>query len=624
MAYLSKSDFKVAQTCPTKLYYKKNGYANSLNENEYMQMLADGGYLIGNIAQMMFEQGIDLSDSESTKVAIEKTEELLLQKNVTIFEAAIQVENYLIRIDVLEKIDNTFNLIEVKSKSFDGVEATSKTNYFSNTKFKPYIDDLAFQHFVLQKKFKDAQINSFLMMPDKSETASIDGILGWFKIVSPETDNTNSFRKTIVEFVGTEQNKIDLQNEPWLKKVDLTELVLNMQNDIETNSEKYVEAIVANKKIETQINVLCRDCEFRSEVDKSGFHECWGELAKPQPHILSLGQLGNVNKKDNCINDLIKSKKTALLDVPISYVTKEEIDNNTNEPKPFYNNRPLYQLTKTEEFLLDGFNSAISTIQYPLYFLDFETSNMAVPLHKDMRPYENVIFQWSVHKLNANGNLEHFEWINVDDIYPNHKCIQALYDCVGKTGTVFTWSKYENTQLRKTLESLEFRGEDNEELKKFIQNILIDKESNYNRQIDLNELALKYYFHPKMGGRTSIKVTLPAVLSEKTKTTIALLVENSFYKIDDNGTLIDPYKTLPTISINNVEINDDKIESVLKTLNIHNGGVAMTAYREMMFGFGKNNTEAKTKIKNALLQYCKLDTLAMVIIWKHWLMLIKN
>jgi hypothetical protein len=38
----------------------------------------------------------------------------------------------------------------------------------------------------------------------------------------------------------------------------------------------------------------------------------------------------------------------------------------------------------------------------------------------------------------------------------------------------------------------------------------------------------------------------------------------------------------------------------------------------MMYGFAKNDASKKEKIKNSLLQYCKLDTLAMVIIWKYW------
>jgi hypothetical protein len=609
--YLSKSDFKVAQTCATKLYYKKNNYPNALNENEYMQMLADGGYLIGHIAQMMFPEGKDLSNCKSTKEAIEKTEELLKNEQVIIFEAAIQVDQYLIRIDILKRSGNTLHLIEVKSKSFSQIDAQTKKNYFSGADFKPYTEDLGFQHFVLQKKFPGAELRSYLMLPDKSETAQLDGILGWFDIISPEKDSESSFRQTQIIFKGTEQNKKDLIKEEWLKQVDLTYLIISLQTEIEKIASIYAKSVVENSKITVPINCKCRDCEFKG----SGFNECWGALANAKPHILELGQLGNVNRRKNFkdgINELISAGKTSLYDIPVSAVEPED------DKEEYYNNRPLYQLTVKKEFLLNGINEIVNTIEYPLHFIDFETSNMAVPLHKDMHPYENVIFQWSVHTLHKDNRLEHFEWINTEDDFPNYECMKALHDIIGNKGTVFTWSKYENTQMRKSQETFEIRGIEDANLTQFFNEIILDKDAENSRQVDMNALALKFYFHPKMGGRTSIKVTLPAILSENTSIAKNLLKQNNFYQEDENGNIVDPYLTLPKITINNQLLDEDSLELLSKTLKISNGGVAMTAYRDMMFGFGKNNPEAKQTIKNALLRYCELDTLAMVIIWEHW------
>ena len=613
--YLSKSDFKVAQTCPTKLYYKKNNYPNALNENEYMQMLADGGYLIGHIAQMMFPEGIDLSNCKSTGEAIEKTEALLKTDEVILFEAAIQVDQYLIRVDILKKSGNTLHLIEVKSKSFSQIEAQSKKNYFSGADFKPYTEDLGFQHFVLQKKFPDAALKSYLMLPDKAETAQLDGILSWFDVISPEKDSESSFKQTQIIFKGTEQNKKDLIKEQWLKTVDLTDLIISLQTEIERLAIIYAKSVQENSKIKVPINCKCRDCEFKGE----GFNECWGALGSPKPHILELGQLGNVNRRKsfkNGIDELIAAGKTSLYDVPIAAVEPEESKND------YYNNRPLYQLTQNKEFLMDGINAIVNTIEYPLHFIDFETSNMAVPLHKDMHPYENVIFQWSVHTLHKDNRLEHFEWLNTEDDFPNYQCMKALQDTIGNTGTVFTWSKYENTQLRKSQETFEIRGIEDASLTQFFKEIILDKDAENNRQVDMNALALKYYFHPKMGGRTSIKVTLPAILSQNTSLAKALLKQNNFYEEDEKGNIVDPYLTLPKITINNQVLDEEKLELLSKTLKISNGGVAMTAYRDMMFGFGKSNPEAKLAIKNALLRYCELDTLAMVIIWQHWKSLI--
>src|SRR5690349_20283211 len=117
---LSKSDFKVAHSCPTKLYYKKNGYAPLNDEDDYLAMLAEGGYMVGKLAQLMFPDGIEVKTDSGTGYALLETEALLNSgKDVTLFEAAIEVNGKIIRIDILVKKGNALQLIEVKSKSMD-------------------------------------------------------------------------------------------------------------------------------------------------------------------------------------------------------------------------------------------------------------------------------------------------------------------------------------------------------------------------------------------------------------------------------------------------------------------------------------------------------------------------
>jgi hypothetical protein len=58
--YLSKSDFKVAQTCPTKLYYKKRGYPSLDEEDAYLMLLAEGGYMVEKIGKLLFPEGREI------------------------------------------------------------------------------------------------------------------------------------------------------------------------------------------------------------------------------------------------------------------------------------------------------------------------------------------------------------------------------------------------------------------------------------------------------------------------------------------------------------------------------------------------------------------------------------
>ena len=85
--YLSKSDFKVAQTCPTKLYYKKSGYPSLDDEDEYLMLLAEGGYMVEKIGEVAFPRGTrDWFDGPS-EAAAQDTLRALAAANMTLFEA---------------------------------------------------------------------------------------------------------------------------------------------------------------------------------------------------------------------------------------------------------------------------------------------------------------------------------------------------------------------------------------------------------------------------------------------------------------------------------------------------------------------------------------------------------
>ncbi|MBT4360137.1 MAG: DUF2779 domain-containing protein, partial [Candidatus Marinimicrobia bacterium] len=95
--YLTKSRFKSALECPTKLfYYSKPEYANLMNDDDFMQALCEGGYQVGELAKYYFPGGYDIK-SLGYKESLAETNELLEQENVIIYEAAIQYEHTFIR-----------------------------------------------------------------------------------------------------------------------------------------------------------------------------------------------------------------------------------------------------------------------------------------------------------------------------------------------------------------------------------------------------------------------------------------------------------------------------------------------------------------------------------------------
>ena len=606
MPYLSKSDFKVAQTCPTKLFYKKAKYPSLKDENEYLALLADGGFMIGKLAQLLYPGGIEIVEGRGKQnEAIAETERLLTEnEHITLFEPAILVNNQLVRIDILVKKGNNFQLIEVKSKSYNSESlAESRLNedkipYWLKGGFRPYLEDVAFQKKVLQEKYPDAAVNGYLLMPDKSKVNEHEDIIKWFLLSKKDG-------QTVVEFTGKEEHATQLRKSNFMGLECVDKEIALIEEEVNQASKIYIDSLISEKKIVAPLSIKCRDCEYRIEDNKSGFKECWGHLAEPKPHILDLGQLGNINKKGNIINDLILKGKTSLADVPIESVLRES--------RPFYNDRSFFQLVCKEEFLIEGFKDSTAHIQYPLHFIDFETCQMAVPFHAGMRPFQNVIFQWSCHTLYEDGKLIHQEWLNTQDVYPNYEFAITLKNCLGEIGTVMTWSAYENTQLKSILNTLEESKEFDIELRNWLANIIVDHERNDNRILDMNKLAGQFYFHPFMGGRTSIKVVLPSVLKATTSEKIKRwLRDENLFEETENG-ITDPYKLLEEKLI-------DSTKGEMVT--VKNGGDAMAAYRDMIYGISKDKPTAKQAYNEALKQYCKLDTLAMVIIWEHWQALI--
>ncbi len=125
------------------------------------------------------------------------------------------------------------------------------------------------------------------------------------------------------------------------------------------------------------------------------------------------------------------------------------------------------------------------------------------------------------------------------------------------------------------------------------------------RIVDLCNIAKEHYFHPLMKGSLSIKYVVRAVWGENESLRRDPLFAE-YVKYDERGRLLDPYLALPPLPIG------EKEEVVRE------GTGAMRVYQEMMYGRAQDNPELREEYRRLLLQYCKLDTLAMVLLWKHW------
>ncbi len=606
---LSKSDFTLGRTCPTKLYYRELGYPNVDEADEYLQMLAAGGYMVETAAKLRYPDGIALKYGGNVQTDAQATAEHLAKDRVTLFEATLLSGNKQARVDILEKSGNVFRIVEVKAKSFDSAEnllrlLDGKPSVFRSTRrpfpivseWDPYIADIAYQVLLLRERHPTATINPFLCLVDKSKTTKIDGLPGWFR-VERRLNRAGIESVHHVEFTGDVEC---MRRDDILTEVDVSEEVECVMPSVMEMAAEFEGSLIPElRKLPAQIGVQCKHCEYRftEPTERHGFAECWGDLAEVRPSVLDLYRVS-----DKTVAAAVAAKQASLLEVPMDSLTKSDgsIGNTAF--------RQITQIVSTRSrttWYDKALRETVESATYPLHFIDFEAARLAIPPHAGMRPYGLLAFQWSCHTVGQGpegggpryGGLAHSEWLNTSDYWPNAEFARSLRRQVGDTGTVLAWAPFEASVLKDVLKELTPSGQSDPELEEWIAWITAD-----GRILDLNKVTLDHFFHPDMGGRTSIKVVLDALW----RSDDAMRARFAEVMGREGDRIKGPYAALPSLEING------KVQQVIE------GTGAIRAYEAMMYGAEREDQETKDRWGRLLKQYCALDTLAMVLIWEYW------
>ena len=196
--------------------------------------------------------------------------------------------------------------------------------------------------------------------------------------------------------------------------------------------------------------------------------------------------------------------------------------------------------------------------EYPLYFLDYETFLSAIPSFYGYHPQQQMVFQYSLHKMESlDGEVTHTEHLSITNDDPSISLIGSLIKNIGNSGTVFVWNK--TFEIGRNKELAEIHPEYSDFFEKLNERIY-----------DLGDfINYGMYIHPGFKGSWSIKNVLPVMV--------------------------------PELSYSDMEIGK--------------GDQAMMAWWQLINNELPTNEAEKTK--TALLEYCKLDTLAMVEILKR-------
>jgi len=207
---------------------------------------------------------------------------------------------------------------------------------------------------------------------------------------------------------------------------------------------------------------------------------------------------------------------------------------------------------------LDEFNDEL---EYPLFFMDFETIFPAIPIHDESRPYQQIPFQWSVHvtssevarseKRNKKTGINHYEFLGIPPGDPRREFIETLLERLGSYGSIIVWNKtFEMSRLR--------------EIARDFPEYASRIEPLFDRVVDLMvPFRKKHLYLPEFNGSYSLKAVLPALIPELS----------------------------------------------YKGLGIQEGGAASLSYEQL---YHEEDPEVVEKIRRDLLEYCKLDTWAMV------------
>jgi hypothetical protein len=618
--YLLKSDFKVARTCATKLYYKKLGYPSTRDADPYLQFLADGGYMVEAIARLLYPDGIEIGFDRGPEESAEQTMAAInAHDTVTLFEATLIFQGRLARVDILKKSGNTFELIEVKAKSVDTSEGTNPFRGGRgaiSSEWQPYLEDVGFQYSALKQLFPAAKITPYLCLADKAKTTNIHSLFSNFQLSESDLIRTR-FRRPKVVYNGDPD---ELRREHFLAQIDVTSEVHELLPEIESSSAAFLESLGETvTKILVPINVDCRACEYRlqaesatngSQPTQNGFVECWGKLADESPHILDYYHVSSIGGRNTpLVNALLARGRAKLSDVNEADLVKAD---GTPGPKAIRQRLQRKFTLENREYLDPALVQRLHALPYPLHFIDFETSRVAVPYHAGMHPYEQVAFQWSCHTIRERGApLEHAEWINVVDAFPNFEFAESLMDQLGEHGSFLMWSHHENSVLNDIRRQMHEYAYLNTRLEHWLDIVPRHDSNGSASMVDMCELAKGGYFHPKMKGKLSLKYVLPAVWEEDE----ALHTNPAFskyYRRSPGGMVANPYDTLPALPFGNPD--EEETEEV-----VTEGAGAMRAYQEMLYGVSRHNEALKEQWRRLLLQYCELDTAAMVMVWAHWI-----
>lgn len=316
--------------------------------------------------------------------------------------------------------------------------------------------------------------------------------------------------------------------------VDVTADVTVLQTEIPQILEAF-DRYLHDRENEPNIDIA-KHCMKPYKCDAKEY--CWKvQRAIPEYSIFDIFNLGSKKQQELYSQGIVRVE-----DIPDDFAMTQR-------------QKEMVRLYKSKVEWIDKkkIKAFLDRLSYPIYHLDFETYQQAIPLFSGVRPFMQIPFQYSMHVEYENKELQHYEFLAESGSDPRRALAEKLCMDIPRDVTVLAYNmSFEKGVIEKlALEYADLR----EHLMAIHDNI----------QDLMYPFQKRYYVTPSMQGRYSIKYVLPALVPE----------------------MQDAYKALD---------------------GIHNGSEAMNAFANLE----KLPIEEQKRVRQSLLEYCKLDTLAMV------------
>jgi hypothetical protein len=272
------------------------------------------------------------------------------------------------------------------------------------------------------------------------------------------------------------QGELDVQQLFGLQ--DITREVLSRQEAVKGTIAALKTMLEDGREPEQTIGPHCNSpypCDFKAY--------CWKDI--PAPSVLDLAGRGGAELGF----DLFSRGIVRLEDIP---------------PDEALNERQLHQVAVHRSGLpsVDAgrISQFLQTLQYPVHCLDFETFAPAIPLFPGCRPYQQLPFQYSLHRIDAPGSEPvHVGFLAEAGPDPRRAFLEQLLAHIGPQGTILAYNR-------------SFEAGVLQDLGRLFPEHAAAVEGLLQRMVDLAlPFQKQWYLHPVMQGRYSIKVVLPAV-----------------------------------------------------------------------------------------------------------------